>query len=1119
MKLYKLALLLCICLIKSHATAQVAFPNKVMIDTTYQGQPNLSALKGFKKLTGKSATTKTATAPVNFQMPVNIDSAKQEKRYLHTKVVRSSNKLPVFINSRPSQVAMTKSTKDPLKVSMAYLQETQDILQIKDAKNEFKVKSSFTDRLGKTHVKLQQTYQGIKIFGAEVIVHLNDRKEVEIFNGRNIKTPEIASITPKLSSEEALTRAKTDLGISESILTEAAGLHQFHEHLQPEKELLIYQTKQHENKLVWHVTVFANSIERWEYFIDAQNGDIVNKYNHTCSFAPEDVTVATDLKGVSRTINTAFSNGAYYMINTSKPMYDANSILPDQVNGAIITLDLQNSYPTEDASYYYVADDDNNWNYPTAVSAAYNADVAFDYYYSTFGRNSIDGNGGNIYSIINVTNEDGSGLDNAFWNGFAMYYGNGNEAFSPLAASLDVGGHEMSHGVIGSTANLVYQDQSGALNESFADVFAVCIDRDDWGLAEGICNPVYFPTGLMRDMSDPHNGGTQLGENGYQPAHMSEYYTGNQDNGGVHVNSGIPNHAFYLIASNIGRDKAEQVYYRTLTTYLTTNSQFQDLRLGVIQSIIDLYGADAPELNIAGSAFDAVGIYADANKPEEPEEIPIATGDEYLLLYGTHPEDEYTLYIFDPVNEEYYGASYTPLYRKPSISDDGSVALMVTANYTLNYLELDGTTVNENTLDNSPNWRNVSLSKDATKIAAIGTTLTNSIVVGELNDDRAVTFELYNPTSNEGVTTGNVLYADALEWDYTGQYIMYDALNIMQNANGEDISYWDVNFIKVWDNATNTFGDGTVQKLFSTLPEGISIGNPSFSKTSRNVVAFDLYDANNNTYNVLNANIETGELVYAVNNTTFGFPSYNKSDESVVFDYTDPDTQVEYIAYVPIGSDKITPSGDPSLYIQYAKWGNWYSTSSRQILSTENDILHFSFKGINPVSEGTISGNQIDVTVPAGTPVNNLIASFSLSANATVAVNGINQMSGVSKNDFSNAVVYTVTAEDGTTKNYTVTVGGGALGTQNRVTETDNLKIYPNPFSEEITLVSNALSPNSRILITNMLGQTVFTANTSNMVSKTSDSAIIQLSALTPGAYTIHIINHENTISSRIIKR
>jgi bacillolysin len=172
-----------------------------------------------------------------------------------------------------------------------------------------------------------------------------------------------------------------------------------------------------------------------------------------------------------------------------------------------------------------------------------------------------------------------------------MYYGNGREAFShSLAASLDVAAHELSHGVIQYTANLTYQNESGALNESFADIFAILIERKNYAIGEDVVNTSVFPSGVLRSLSNPNNGGTRLGDPGWQPSSVSQQYFGSEDEGGVHINSGIPNHAFYLFSSDsrVGVNVAEAAYFKALRDYLTASSNFKALRRAIGQSIVDL---------------------------------------------------------------------------------------------------------------------------------------------------------------------------------------------------------------------------------------------------------------------------------------------------------------------------------------------------------------------------------------------------------------------------------------------------------------------------------------------------------------------------------------------------
>ena len=199
--------------------------------------------------------------------------------------------------------------------------------------------------------------------------------------------------------------------------------------------------------------------------------------------------------------------------------------------GYILTLNANNT-STVDLNYSMITSSDNTWSDKTAVSAHYNTTATYKYFENTFGRNSLNDKGGNIISFINVANEDGSSMENAFWNGKAAFYGNGGTHFLPLAGALDVVAHELSHGVISNTANLEYYGQSGAINETFADIFGSMVDRDNWLIGEDVTKTTYSPSGALRNMSDPHNMGS-FTDNYWQPKHVSEMYIGEADNRGV----------------------------------------------------------------------------------------------------------------------------------------------------------------------------------------------------------------------------------------------------------------------------------------------------------------------------------------------------------------------------------------------------------------------------------------------------------------------------------------------------------------------------------------------------------------------------------------------------------
>ena len=176
-----------------------------------------------------------------------------------------------------------------------------------------------------------------------------------------------------------------------------------------------------------------------------------------------------------------------------------------------------------------------------AQAAHNNMGTAYNYYYNTFGRDSFNGTGAALTTTVHY----GSSYNNAYWNGQQMVFGDGDgNVFSPLGSGLDVVAHELTHAVTQYTANLVYSDQSGALNESYSDVFGVMVDRDDWLMGEDVYTP-HTSGDALRSLSNP----TLYG----QPDNMSNYVNTTRDNGGVHTNSGIPNKAAYNIATAIGK--------------------------------------------------------------------------------------------------------------------------------------------------------------------------------------------------------------------------------------------------------------------------------------------------------------------------------------------------------------------------------------------------------------------------------------------------------------------------------------------------------------------------------------------------------------------------------------
>lgn len=279
-----------------------------------------------------------------------------------------------------------------------------------------------------------------------------------------------------------------------------------------------------------------------------------------------------------------------------------------------------------------------------AVNEAFDgAGATYDLYYAVYGRNSVDNHGLKLSSSVHYQNN----YDNAFWNGSQMVYGDGDEGLPPaqrlfnrFTISVDVIGHELTHGVTQYEAGLNYADQSGALNESMSDVFGSLVkqyslqqtaDQADWIIGQGLLTSNVHGIGL-RSMKAPGTAYDDpvLGKDP-QPYSMSGYVNTTQDNGGVHINSGIPNRAFYSTAIEIGGyawEKAGLIWYRTLINKLSVTSNFQDAANLTFQTAGEIYGVGSPEQNAVAKGWQTVGIVVNAagggttTPPPQPQPGP-----------------------------------------------------------------------------------------------------------------------------------------------------------------------------------------------------------------------------------------------------------------------------------------------------------------------------------------------------------------------------------------------------------------------------------------------------------------------------------------------------------------
>lgn len=910
-------------------------------------------------------------------------------------VKRAENGLPMFFEGKTAASGSMAESKPMDQRALEYCASLQP-QSIAQPAQEFTAKSVQTDEQGNAHVRLEQTFNGLPVWGSELICHTQGGAFTRM-NGRYFPTPELATITPAMDAEAAIWKVKTAIGL-ENLKTDWTEQDLNMIDGEPFSAMLVVfhvNEKLNGERLAWHVAARPNVFSRSEWFIDAATGEVLNSFEHTCNLlghyhakghntasvaaheghapnAPNMVDGPVNISGVdlldvTRNLPLAgwqFGNQVT-LEDASKTMFNAGaSNMPSDPVGVIVTLDASNTSP-ENQNFnvdLIVSNNTTFTNKKAAISSHYNAIKSFDYFKTKFNRNSIDGVGGNVISIVNVTEADGTSMENAFWNGAAMFYGNGGSVFKPLARGLDVGGHEMTHGVIEKTANLIYQNESGALNESFADVFGQMIDGDpnDWKIGEDVMQSGGGLPTALRDMQNPNNG-QPANSSFWQPAHTNDQYVGPQDNGGVHINSGIINRAYFLFATNaaVGNTKAEQVFYKALRDYLVKSSKFVDCRLAVIQASNDLYGSTVADA--AANAFAAVGIGSGAPSGNYLGQLSPNPGTDYILCTKNNGDLEIATSTGTVIASLYTGG----ISSRPSITDNGVSMVFINENNQLMAIEFNWQ-ANQfvvSTVDDGP-WRNAAISKDGRFLALLKDFLEPRIYIYDLADPFGgfETFFLYNPTYTQGQITGDVDFADVMEFDYSNTYLMYDAYNTLDN-----IGYWDIGFIQFWEN--DQFADGGdafITKLFSGLPEKVSINNPTLSKNSPFILAFDLIDETGTVRNdIYGANSETGDYDVIVSNIgDLGWPNYNRLDTRLIYD--NPTAQGFDIRSQGLNPNKIQPQGSNTSLIPGHYWGVWFANGTRSLQVGTEDLEGQGFAmSISPNPTADIA--QLRMNAPEST--------------------------------------------------------------------------------------------------------------------------------------------------------
>lgn len=560
------------------------------------------------------------------------------------------SKKEISENGQPSLITFSdKSTYKGTDSEKVFKEQ----LGLKDNQSFSKMKTE-SDKEGFTHEKFQLYEQGVKVEFANYTLHSKQGKLVsmngEYYALENVKT------TPKLSSQAAFDRAIAITGAKEYLWEkpEDAAVMGYEK---PKGELVLLpameeqgqERKSDKVRLAYKFDIYAtNPLSRGDLYIDAETGKALF-YNATIKHLGENshgrlisATAKEQNNSITSKMAVVAANAAtrYSGTQTIQTSLSGSSyILSDVTRGnGIQTYNSARTatYPTTnfmDADNNWTAAEYNNTNKDNgALDAHWGAEMTYDYWSAVHGRNSYDNAGAKIKSYVhyNLVAAGYSSNNNAFWNGSVMTYGDGTGTggFDILTA-MDVAGHEIGHAVCTYTANLAYQKESGAMNEAFSDIWGACIEyraaptKSTWLVGEDIERRSGHLA--LRSMSDPNSEGQPDTYGGTYWVSVNCTPTSSNDQCGVHTNSGVLNHWFYILSvgksgtNDIGSvynvtgitiDKAAKIAFRLEDVYLTANSTYANARTSGIQSAIDLYGAGSAEVIATTNAFYAVGVGA-----------------------------------------------------------------------------------------------------------------------------------------------------------------------------------------------------------------------------------------------------------------------------------------------------------------------------------------------------------------------------------------------------------------------------------------------------------------------------------------------------------------------------
>ena len=517
-------------------------------------------------------------------------------------LINNQSKVKVFNGSVYANFSDQKVT------SQEIVSRLNKLLKL-DENHSFEQISKKNDEIGFSHINLQELYKGFPVDGHIIMLHEKDGL-LQNINGNVAKLKDI-DVQINISDEQAISIAMEALGVTQL----------FKEH--PVKT--VFAKSQRDNQFYLTKKVKIKSFVPFAFydvFVDAKTGEIMKKISLIRN-ADVPGTAQTFFKGTQPITCDKLSETSYQLFDNARNIGTYSGATWMYYNDPVIYKNTS-----------------TNWSNNPALDVHWGMEQTYDYFFNTFQRNGYDDMGGevtNIYDLAFIANfVPALQFNAAAMEDGIMIYGTGGtmdgDFFNPFV-SLDCAAHEFTHMVTTASVGtdgegLVYEGESGALNESFSDIFGTCIEfyaniNPNWTIGEEI-----VPGGMMRSMSNPNVSSGALFP--AQPdTYKGDYWANTSDisqendNGGVHTNSGVQNFWFYLLCEGgtgindlgnayavdgIGMDHAQHIAYRNLITYITPTSTYFDSYLGSLQAAEDLYGNSSAEYTAVQQAWYAVGI-------------------------------------------------------------------------------------------------------------------------------------------------------------------------------------------------------------------------------------------------------------------------------------------------------------------------------------------------------------------------------------------------------------------------------------------------------------------------------------------------------------------------------